>query len=48
MCATLMMSYLTAIREKETMLDWEFGPVEEKYALLHRYNVEIPKERPTR
>eukprot|EP00966_Prymnesium_polylepis_P108303 2506981-Prymnesium_polylepis.2 len=26
------------------MLDWEFGPVEEKYALLNRYNVEMPKE----
>eukprot|EP00966_Prymnesium_polylepis_P049685 1150022-Prymnesium_polylepis.1 len=26
------------------MLDWEFGPVEEKYALLNRYNVDMPKE----
>jgi dynein heavy chain len=38
------MGYLSAIRDKETMLDWEFGPVEEKYALLHRYRVEIPKD----
>jgi len=40
----MAMGYLTAIRNKETMLDWEFGPVEEKYALLTRYNVDIPKE----
>ena len=40
----MVMGYLSDIREKETMLDWEFGPVEEKYALLTRYNVEIPKE----
>ena len=30
------MVYLTAIREKESLLDWEFGPVEDKYALLTR------------
>jgi dynein heavy chain len=40
----MVMGYLAAIREKEAMLDWEFGPVEEKYALLNRYRVEIPKE----
>ena len=40
----LAMGYLAAIREKETMLDWEFGPIEEKYALLIKYNVDIPKE----
>ena len=40
----MAMGYLAAIREKETMLDWEFGPVEEKYALLNRYRVDIPKE----
>ena len=39
-----VMGYLASIREKETMLDWEFGPVEEKYALLTRYNVEVPKD----
>ena len=38
------LSKATEIREKESMLDWEFGPVEEKYALLNRYNVDIPKE----
>ena len=38
------MGYLAAIREKETMLDWEFGPVEEKYTMLTKYNVEVPKE----
>ena len=26
----MAMGYLTAIRDKETMLDWEFGPVENK------------------
>jgi len=36
--------YLAAIREKETMLDWEFGPILEKYSLLTKYNVDIPKE----
>eukprot|EP00327_Prymnesium_parvum_P015479 CAMPEP_0113272674 /NCGR_PEP_ID=MMETSP0008_2-20120614/23450_1 /TAXON_ID=97485 /ORGANISM="Prymnesium parvum" /LENGTH=4484 /DNA_ID=CAMNT_0000122153 /DNA_START=48 /DNA_END=13502 /DNA_ORIENTATION=+ /assembly_acc=CAM_ASM_000153 len=40
----MAMKYLSEIREKETMLDWEFGPVEEKYALLNRYNVVMPKE----
>ena len=39
-----VMGYLAAIREKETMLDWEFGPVEEKYTMLTKYNVEVPKE----
>ena len=37
-----VMGYLTAIREKETMLDWEFGPVEEKYANARR----APRARP--
>jgi dynein heavy chain len=39
-----VMGYLAAIREKETMLDWEFGPVEEKYTMLAKYNVEVPKD----
>jgi hypothetical protein len=40
----LAVGYLAAIREKETMLDWEFGPILEKYSLLTKYNVDIPKE----
>ncbi len=40
----MAVGYLAAIRDKETMLDWEFGPVEEKYALLNRYHVEVPKD----
>merc|ERR1719183_1837183 len=38
------MKYLTDIRDKEAMLDWEFGPVVEKYGMLSRYEVAVPKE----
>jgi dynein heavy chain len=38
------MTYLANIREKESTLDMVFGPVEEKYALLARYEVRVPKE----
>lgn len=38
------MNVLGAIREKESVLDLEFGPVGEKYALLTRYEVKVNKE----
>ena len=40
----MAMRYLGEIREREAMLDWVFAPVEEKHALLTRYEVRIPKE----
>ena len=40
----MAMKYLTDIRDKEAMLDWEFGPVVEKYGMLSRYEVAVPKE----
>ena len=40
----MAMKYLTEIREKEAMLDWEFGPVVEKYNMLSRYEVAVPKD----
>ena len=40
----IAMKSLSEIRDMESRLDWEFGPVEEKYALLTRYDVKMPKE----
>mmetsp|Transcript_22862 Transcript_22862/g.57026 ORF Transcript_22862/g.57026 Transcript_22862/m.57026 type:complete len:4419 (+) Transcript_22862:2-13258(+) len=37
-------NYLESLRDKEANLDAEFGPVEDMYALLARYDVPVPKE----
>jgi len=34
-----IMTMLGEIRQKESRIDWDFGPVEEKYDLLQKYNV---------
>eukprot|EP00658_Telonema_sp_P-2_P071950 TRINITY_DN61143_c0_g1_i1.p1 TRINITY_DN61143_c0_g1~~TRINITY_DN61143_c0_g1_i1.p1 ORF type:complete len:552 (-),score=211.72 TRINITY_DN61143_c0_g1_i1:10-1665(-) len=34
-----LMTMLQEIREKESRIDWDFGPVEEKYELLQKYDV---------
>ena len=38
------MGYLSDIREKEGLIDQEFGPVEEMYSMLQRYEVRLSKE----
>jgi hypothetical protein len=38
------MGYLSDIREKEGLIDQEFGPVEEMYSMLSRYEVRVSKE----
>ncbi|KAG8468097.1 hypothetical protein KFE25_007149 [Diacronema lutheri] len=37
-------TYLEQLRDKEANLDAEYGPVEDMYALLARYDVPVPKE----
>ena len=38
------MGILKEIRDKEATIDLEFGPVEEMYAMLSRYEVRVAKE----
>eukprot|EP00760_Papus_ankaliazontas_P006643 PhM_4_TR1311/c1_g1_i1/m.52782/K10408/DNAH; dynein heavy chain, axonemal len=40
----LMMNTLRRIRERESEIDLIFKPVQDKYNLLKRYNVTVPKE----
>jgi dynein heavy chain len=39
----LVMNTLQEVREKESEIDLQFGPVEEMYSLLSRYVVSVPK-----
>mgnify|MGYP003961386239 CR=1 FL=1 len=39
-----VMNVLKGIRDNETEIDLNFSEIEEKYALLARYNVDIPQE----
>jgi len=39
-----VMNVLKATREKESDIDFEINPIEEKYQLLARYDVRVPKE----
>jgi len=34
-----MVELLREVREKESVVEWEFGPLEEKYVMLERYGV---------
>ena len=38
------MAYLSEVREKEGQIEQLFGPVEEMYAMLNRYEVRVSKE----
>ncbi|CUG94317.1 dynein heavy chain, putative [Bodo saltans] len=40
----VMMNTLRTIRERESVVDAKFDPVQQQYALLQRYNVSISKE----
>ena len=40
----VVMNTLKEIREKESEIDLQFGPVEEMYSLLSKYEVRVPKE----
>ena len=40
----VVMNTLKEIREKESEIDLQFGPVEEMYSLLNKYEVRVPKE----
>ena len=40
----VVMATLKEIREKESEIDLQFGPVEEMYSLLNKYEVRVPKE----
>ena len=39
-----VMGTLTEVRNKESEIDLQFGPVEEMYSLLQKYEVRVPKE----
>jgi len=39
-----VMFVLNATREKDSDIDFEMNPIEEKYQLLTRYDVRVPKE----
>eukprot|EP00741_Cyanophora_paradoxa_P017811 tig00021017_g17202.t1 len=40
----IVMGILKEVRERESEIDMQVGPIEEMYQLLHKYEVRVPKE----
>nr|XP_019946997.1 PREDICTED: dynein heavy chain 5, axonemal [Paralichthys olivaceus] len=40
----IAMASLKDIREQHSSIDSQLGPIEESYAMLHKYNLSVPKE----